>query len=165
MKLIFYVALILASKSVYAQAVTEDFDSADKTEIALGSYKITIPGGWIHKSETKSDQRVTTTIYHPNGSGTLQFMSLSASPNVITQEVLRNTTNVDSSINLNWQVWGDFNGYQYAYTENRTDYLNWWLANQEEILIFSYSSESLDESDKNMINGIVNSITAANRGH
>ena len=130
--------------------------------VSLGSFNITIPGEWLHETEAKSDQRVITTIYNPNGIGTLQFMSLNTAPKVVTQEILRNMTNVDSSITLNWQLWGDFSGYQYDYTENGTNYQQWWLANQEEILFFVYSSDSVDESERKVINGIVTSITAVN---
>ena len=162
MKLILYIVLILGSQSIYAQAVPEYFGSTGEKEITLGSYNIAIPEEWIHKTEIKSDQGVITTIYHPDGIGTLQFMSLSTSPKVVTQEILRNMTNVDSSITLNWQLWGDFSGYQYVYSENGTNYLQWWLANQEEILIFVYSSDSLDESERKVINEIVTSIAAVN---
>jgi len=129
--------------------------------ISLGSFNIAIPGGWRHRKEAESDQRVTTIIYHPDGVGTLKFMSLTA-PKVVTREILRNMTNVDSSITLNWQMWGDFSGYQYDYTEDGAFYLQWWLTNQEEILFFVYSSDSQDDSERKVINGIVTSITAVN---
>ena len=140
---------------------TEPPGTIDKV-ISLGSYNIAIPGGWLHRTEAESDQRLITTIYHPDGVGSLKFMSLTTAPKVVTREILRNMTNVDSSITLDWQMWGEFSGYQYDYTEDGTFYWQWWLTNQEEILFFVYSSDSQYDSERKVINGIVASITAVN---
>jgi len=162
MKLILYIALTLVSQSNYAQTAPENFGSAGENIISLGSYNIAIPGEWVHNTEAKSNQRVITTIHRPDGAGTLKFMLMNTAPKVVTQEILRNMTNVDSSISLNWQKWGDYNGYQYDYTENGMNYHQWWLANQEDILLFVYSGNSLDESERDVINRIVTSVTAVN---
>ena len=162
MKQFLYIALIFVSQSIYAQTAPENFGSADEKVISLGSYNIVIPGEWFYKTEAKSGQRVITTIYHPDGIGTLQFMSLFTAPKVVTQEILRNMTNVDSSKSLNWQKWGDFSGYQYDYSEDGTIYWQWWLTNLEEILFFVYNTDSQDDSERNVINSIVTSITAVN---
>ena len=60
-------------------------------------------------------------------------------PQVVTREALRNMTNVDSSIRLNWQMWGHFNGCQYDYSEDGKFYRQWWLTSQEELL-FLYTA-------------------------
>ena len=95
----------------------------------------------------------------------MRFKSLTA-PQALTRETLRNVTNVDSSIVLNWQTWGDFSGYQYAYAENGTFYRQWWLTNQEELLFLVYSTDSEDDSEREVISGIVDSLTSIGReGH
>ena len=126
--------------------------------ISLGSFEMAIPGGWRHRTEAESDQGLTS-IYHPEGAGTLKLKSLTL-PQVVTREVLRSMANVDSSITLSWQMWGDFNGYQYDYSEDGTFYRQWWLTSQEELLFFVYSSDSQDDSEREVINGIVASLTA-----
>jgi hypothetical protein len=68
--------------------------------------------------------------------------------------------NVDSSMTLDWQMWGGFSGRQYAYTEGGTFYRQWWLARQEELLFVVYSSDSQDDSETEVINGIVDSLAA-----
>ena len=120
----------------------------DKTRlISLGSFEVALPSGWHHRTEGDSQQGLRTSIYQPDGAGTLRFKSLTA-PQALTRETLRNVTNVDSSIVLNWQTWGDFSGYQYAYAENGTFYRQWWLTNQEELLFLVYSTDSEDDSEK-----------------
>jgi len=161
MKLILNVAFILVSQNLYAQATPDDFGSTGDSVISLGSYNIEIPEGWLHREETKSDQRVITTIYFPDGVGTLKLMSLTAHK-MVTREILRNMTNVDSSITLNWERWGDFKGYQYDYTDGGKFYGQWWLTNQETILIFVYSSDSQVNSERDVINKIVASTTSIN---
>ena len=83
-------------------------------------------------------------------------------PQVISQKILRNMTNVDASISLDWQIWGDLNGYKYDYTENGKFYRQWWLMNQNELLFFVYSSDSQDESEKTITNGIIESLSIVN---
>ena len=153
MKLILSIvlSLILYSSNVLA--------GETKLLISLGSVSVTIPGEWRHRVETQLNQEVITIIHHPDGAGTLKFKSLSA-PKVVTREVLRNMTNVDSSIALDWQKWGDFSGYQYDYTESGVFYRQWWLVKQEEILLFVYSSDSQDDTERNVIDGIMTSLTA-----
>jgi hypothetical protein len=162
MKLFLNFALFLLSQNIYAQATPNNHGSAGDNIFSIGSYNITIPEEWLYKTETRSDQRTITTIYHPDGIGTLQFMSLNTAPKVVTQEFLRNMTNVDSSISLNWQMWGDFNGYQYDYSENEKIYRQWWLANKEEMIFIVYSTDTQDDFESNVINRIVTSITAVN---
>ena len=127
--------------------------------ISLGSFEIAIPSGWRHRREAESDQGMMTSVDHPNGSGTLKFKSLTA-PRVVPRETLRNMTNVDSSIALDWRRWGDFSGYQYAYIEDGTFYRQWWLTRQEELLFVVYSGESQDDSETEVINEIVASLTS-----
>ena len=127
--------------------------------ISLGSYNVAIPGGWRHRTEVESNQRVITSIYHPNGIGTLKF-TLLTSPIVVTREILRNMTNVDLSITLTWQDWGDYSGYQYNYFESGVFYKQWWLVNGGAILFITYSCDpELKDIETEEINTMINSIT------
>ena len=63
---------------------------------------------------------------------------------------------------LNWQMWGDFRGYQHDYVEDSTFYRLWWLTNQEELLFLAYRSDRQDDSRREAIDGIVNSISRVN---
>ena len=77
---------------------------ADKARLtSLGSFEMAIPGGWRHSTEAELGQGVMTSIDHPEGTGTLKFKSLTL-PQVVTRKILRNMTNVDSSITLDWQM-------------------------------------------------------------
>jgi hypothetical protein len=92
----------------------------------------------------------------------LKLLSYNA-PVVVDDDKLRNMTNVDASIPLTWQKWGDYSGYQYDYLESGSFYRQWWLVNERTIIFVTYQSvlESKD-SDKGEIDGIVRSIRANN---
>ena len=164
MKLILNIVLIFVSQCIYAQATSEHIAFVSDRVISLGSYNIVIPGDWLQRTEPTSNQQTVTTIYHPEGTGSLKFMSMITASKEVTQEVLRNMTNVDASISLNWHKWGDFSGYQYDYTENGSNYRQWWLTNPEQILFIVYSNDSQDEDEpeRKVINRIVSSITEVN---
>ena len=149
------------SQNLYPQVPPQYSDPEVDRVISLGSFNVTIPGGWFLKTETDSNQRVVTVINNSRGIGILKFMSLTI-PQVISQKILRNMTNVDASISLDWQIWGDLNGYKYDYTENGKFYRQWWLMNQNELLFFVYSSDSQDESEKTITNGIIESLSIVN---
>jgi hypothetical protein len=161
MKLFLQITLLLISQTLSAQNVTQHSGTENYSVISLGSYNITLPVGWLHRTETDSSQRAMTTIYHLDSTGTLKFKSLTL-PQVVTQKNLRNMTNVDSSISLNWQKWGDFYGYNYDYNENGKIYRQWWLSNQEELLFFVYSNDSRNNFEKEIMTNIVMSISANN---
>ena len=127
-------------------------------------FRIEVEEGWAHSLETKSDAQnedgEPVTIYHPNGTGTLKMQSYAA-PDSVDKEILRNLTNIDSSIPLAWQNWGDYSGYQYDYSEGDSFYRQWWIVNDRTIIFIVYDSntESGDfEIDE--INKVVHSITA-----
>jgi hypothetical protein len=163
MKIIFQIALLLSVQCIYAQTPSNQHVPGDGKVISLGSSSVTIPAEWMHQVEVGSNNMAVTTIYHPGKPGSLKFKSL-VLPKIVTQEVLRNMTNVSTSITLSWQQWGDFGGYQYDYTEGGKFYRQWWLTNQDEILLFVYSNDQQNESDREVINNIILSITANNQG-
>ena len=80
-------------------------------------------------------------IYPTDGLAVLKMTSI-AIPNTVSRERLRNFTNVDSSINLEWQRWGDFSGYQYSYVEQNSFFMQWWLSAEGTIVLVTYENSS-----------------------
>jgi len=85
--------------------------------IALGSFEIAIPEGWQYETKTQPNMQVVTQIFHPDKEGVLQIGSIISLPGIPTQNRMRLLTNLDSSVDLTWQKWGELSGYQYDYTE------------------------------------------------
>ena len=155
-----------SSKFTYRIGV-KDFDKGHldikvvrdrNTSTQLGSFEISMPSGWRHSS-SYSGQGETTRVFRSGGKGTLRLRSLPGLP-MVSKEILRNLTNVDSSILLDWQSWGDLSGYHYEYIESGTLYRQWWLTNQQMLLFIVYSSESQDYSEVEVTNRMVNSVRA-----
>lgn len=160
MKAILFIAVALILQSEYVQAHPIS-GSGESNTISLGSFEITIPAGWRHKT-SDSNQGVFTSIYHPDGIGTLKLKSLTV-PQAVTQEMLRNLTNVESSIALAWQNWGDYLGYQHSYSERGSYYRTWWLTNERTIIFITYECDpELKDIETEEIAEIVRSITVNN---
>jgi hypothetical protein len=93
------------------------------------------------------------------GDGVLKIHSFSA-PIDVSENRLRNLTNVDLSTPLTLRDWGEFSGYQYDYAERGSFFRQWWLVNQRTIMFIVYESRvALDDAVSDEIDGIVNSIT------
>jgi hypothetical protein len=126
------------------------------------SFQILVEDGWVHSLERgpqpHSEAGELIRIRHPDRNGILTIQPYSA-PDVISKEILRNMTNVDSSIRLTWQNWGDYSGYQYDYSEGGSFYKQWWLVNERTIIFIVYDSNT-ESSDVEIdeINKIVNSV-------
>ena len=148
MKLIPFTVLILLGFALYA----ENIDNL----ITVGAAEFVIPEGWYHEKEMNAG-RLTVNVYHPDSPGVLKLSSMKI-PSPTTGERLRNLTNVDLSLDLEWQTWGDYSGYQYDYSEKGKSFRQWWLMNEEEILFLVYKSDDRDGADDKVINGIVSSI-------
>jgi len=151
MKILLVIAIFGLTMSSYAET------------LAVPSFRIEVEDGWVHSIERgpqgNPEWGDLISIYHPNGNGILKIQSYNA-PDLVSEEILRNMTNVASSTPLIWQNWGDYSGYQYDYLERGSFYRQWWLAIERTIIFFVYESntESKDiEIDE--INEIVNSIT------
>ena len=71
---------------------------------------------------------------------------------------MRLLTNLDSSVDLTWQIWGELSGYQYDYTEAGKFYRQWWLTHHNKIIFVVYSSKVKDESLRNVIDEMVRSL-------
>ena len=73
---------------------------------------------------------------------------------------MRNLTNLDPSVPLSRQNWGDYSGYQYSYSERGSYYRQWWLANGRTMVFITYRCdfESRD-IETEAIDEIVRSLT------
>ena len=96
-------------------------------------------------------------VSHPDRQGVLKLSSLKI-PAPTTMERLRNLTNVDSSVDLDWESWGDYSGYQYDYSERGKSFRQWWLMKEEEILFVVYKSGIRDDPKNEVIDTIVGSL-------
>ena len=150
-------------KTLFAIAIVGITTISNAETLSFPSFRIEVADDWVHSLESapqaQNELGELINIYHPNGNGILKIQSYSA-PDFVSQEALRNMTNVDTSTTLNWQNWGDYSGFQYDYSERGSFYRQWWIANERAIIFIVYDSitESKDiEIDE--INKIVNSIT------
>lgn len=136
--------------------------SLNAETLSFPSFQIEIPDGWEHSIESgrSDDSRSVISLRHPNGVGILQVGSYDALA-IVSEARLRNMTNLEASIPLTWQDWGDYSGYQHSYTERGVFYRQWWLTNEGTIILITYQCvpESRDIETEE-INKIVNSITA-----
>ncbi len=151
MKISIAIALLVISTTSYAAT------------LSFLSFRITVGDDWIHSTENRvnadNDWGDLITFYHPDGFGVLKIQSYAA-PKLVSEEILRNMTNVDSSIPLRWQDWGDYSGYQYDYLERGSFYRQWWLSNARTTIFITYQSDIASRGlEIDRINRIVNSIT------
>jgi hypothetical protein len=157
MKPILLVTLAWILNCGYVQAEFHGSTLESKV-IALGSFEIAIPAGWLYKTVTKINMQVVTQIFHPDKDGVFEVGSIISLPGKPAQDRMRLLTNVDSSIDLTWQKWGELRGYQYEYAEAGKFYRQWWLTNQNMIMAVVYSSKVKDDSVRNVIDDMVNSL-------
>ena len=150
-------------KNIAAIIISAMATGLNAETLSFPSFRIEVEDGWVYSIErgpqAHQDWGDLISIYHPNGVGILKVGSYSA-PDFVSQEILRNMTNVDFSKPLTWQNWGDYSGYQYKYLERGLFYRQWWLVNERTIIFITYNCdpESKDiETDE--IDKIVNSIT------
>jgi len=149
---------ILLAIAVFGITATSNAET-----LSFPSFRIEVEDGWVHNTErglqAQHEMGGLVDIYHPNGKGILKMQSYSA-PDFVSKEHLRNLTNVDWSMPLIWQNWGDYSGYQYNYSERGSFYRQWWLANDRTIIFIVFDSNTeLEEIEIDEIDKIVNSIT------
>ncbi len=126
--------------------------------LELTTFRIDIKDGWMY--EIDSGDRKQIDIFHSDRNSTLKLMTINA-PALVTADTLRNMTNVDLSAPLTWQQWGDYAGYQYDYAEGDSFFRQWWLARDAEVLLVVYTSNAIsDDVEIDVINRMVNSISA-----
>ena len=136
---------------------------ANSESLILSSFRIQVENSWTKSLEKtpqiNNESGELISISHPDGNGILRMQTYNA-PNLVTRETLRNMTNVDRSTPLSWQDWGDYSGYQHAYTEGDSFYRQWWLVNQRTIVFVVYEAQDQPiDSEIEEINKIVNSMT------
>jgi len=153
-------------KTLFAIAIVGIAANANAETLSFPAFRIEVEDGWAHnveeEAEANNEFEQLIRIYHPNGKGTLKIQSYCA-PEVVSRQVLRNMTNVDSSTKLDWQNWGGYSGFLYEYTERASIYRQWWLANERTLVFIVYDSiAESSEIEIEEINKVVNSI-AVNR--
>jgi hypothetical protein len=117
-------------------------------------FSIDVPSTWDFEIDADSDMEFLS-IYHPGSIGVLKITSYEA-PYSISQERLRNLTNVKSSTVL---AWGEFSGYQYSESEHGSFFKQWWLESDRTILLIRYESSDIELPDEvETIEEILNSI-------
>jgi len=126
----------------------------------FGFARINLPSGWLFGVESLRNryQEDVVTARHPDGTGLLQVQSL-VLPEPIGQDVLRNMTNVDLSVTLPFDNWGDYSGYQYDYVERGAYFRQWWLADGQTLVLITYQSlVELSNSDIQEVDEVVRSL-------
>ncbi len=129
-------------KTLLAIAIFGMTTSLNAETLSFSSFRIEIQDGWEHNIENRpdDDSRSVISLRHPNGVGVLKMGSYDG-PAVVSEDILRNMTNLESSIPLTWQNWGDYSGYQYDYLERGSFYRQWWLANERTIIFITYQCD------------------------
>jgi hypothetical protein len=70
-------------------------------------------------------------------------------------------TNLDSSVPLTLQRWGEYLGYQHDYVEGDSFFRQWWLANGQAMIFVTYSCRADQTGVENTaIDTLVDSLTA-----
>ena len=148
-------------KYILAIIISAITTSLNAETLSFPSFQIEIQDGWEHSIENKSDddRKSIISLRHPNGVGILKMQSYDANA-VVSKDILRNLTNLESSIPLAWQNWGDYSGYQYSYIENDLYYRQWWLTNGRTIVFAVYQCDPESKGiETELIDKIVRSIS------
>ncbi|HIG39576.1 MAG: hypothetical protein ABGY96_21565 [bacterium] len=165
MKSFFHVVLILYAGCVSAKgirqidaAVPGDSSSQVKSELSFhGEFTVDLPQGWQRSTERQLNGQEVVNISHPEQDGILQIISMQI-PGKPSQNQIRNMTNVDLSVDLSWQQWGDLSGYQYDYSRAGKFYRQWWLTQQNNILLVVFSSDMKNEQLRSLVDDMVSSL-------
>lgn len=119
--------------------------SAHADILSRAAFRIELEDGWEHRVEVLSEADHgwgdLIRIHYPNGPGVLSMRSY-AGPAVVGPDALRNLTNLPLATPLTLQRWGKFEGYQYEYVEAVSFYRQWWLANENTLLVITYRCDA-----------------------
>jgi hypothetical protein len=131
--------------------------------VSVDAFKIEIEDGWVHLIEpapaSDPNRGESIRIHHPNGPGVLDIGSY-ASHGPVQPEVLRNLTNVPLTTPLTLQRWGDFSVYQHDYVEGTSFLRQWWLANDNVVILVTYKCEvEMRELETDVIDAMVRSLS------
>ena len=129
-------------KYIIAIVISLMMTSLNAETLSFPSFQIEIQDGWEHTIETGPGDNwgSVVSLSHPNGVGGLKILPYDAP--AVSQDRLRNLTNVELSVLLTWQNRGDYSGYQYDYLERGSFYRQWWLTNERTILFITYQCDS-----------------------
>ena len=150
------------NRSLLALAIFGVATSSLAETLYLPSFRVEVTDHWAYSIQTSSHAHDgwgdLVVVEYPNGTGMLKLRAFAA-PELVSQTVLRELTNVDFSQPLAWQNWGDYSGYQFDYQEKDSFYRQWWLAHESTIIFVTYDSSSEPRDiEIDEINEIVNSI-------
>jgi len=142
--------------------ITASPGSAVAATLSFQRFTVEIPDGWNHMVDELGSNNegfgAKVRIYRPGESGELTIVSYH-SPVIADEWVLRNFTNVDPSVQLDLEEWGDFAGYRYTYSEHGSHFRQWWLSNRTTILILVYESALEATPDEiQVVDGMVASM-------
>ena len=147
-------------KYILAIVISVMTTSLNAETLSFPSFQIEIQDGWEHTIETGPGDNWGSVISlsHPNGVGSLKILPFDA-PAVVSEDILRNLTNVEFSVLLTWKNWGDYSGYQYDYLERGSFYRQWWLTSDGTIIFITYQSDPESKDiETEEIDNIVRSI-------
>lgn len=152
MKYVLAVILISLAPCLYSETLSQP------------SFQIEVDDGWVYsigrESQSRDGPENLISIRNPKRTGVLRIQSLRV-PDAVNHEMLRELTNVDFSVQLDWERWGDYSGYRYSYFEGGTYFRQWWLSHERTIVFFVFSSTvEPEQAEKDKIDRIVRSITA-----
>lgn len=128
--------------------------------LSFPSFQLEIQDGWERSIDNRpvDDLLSMITLRRPNGVGVLKIGFHDALA-VVGEDALRNLTNLDFSIPLTWQSWGDYSGYQYDYSERGSFFRQWWLTNEGTVIFVTYQGDpESKEFETEEIDNIVRSI-------
>ena len=128
--------------------------------LSFPSFQLEIQDGWERSIDNRpvGDLLSMITLRRPDGVGVLKIGFHDALA-IVSEDALRNLTNLDFSIPLTWQSWGDYSGYQYDYSESGSFFRQWWLTNEGTIIFVTYQGDPESKDiETEEIDNIVRSI-------
>ena len=92
--------------------------SLNAETLSFPSFRIDIQDDWEYRIENRpgDDRGSVIGLRSHEGVGVLKMQAYEA-PAVVSEDILRNMTNLDSSTALSSQKWGEYSGYQYDYAK------------------------------------------------
>lgn len=143
--------------AIIISAMTADLSAET---LSFPSFQMEIQDGWERSIDNRpvDDLLSMITLRRPDGVGVLKIGFHDALA-VVSEDALRNLTNLDFSIPLTWQSWGDYSGYQYDYSERDSFFRQWWLTNEGTIIFVTYQCDPESKDiETEEIDNIVRSI-------
>ncbi len=147
----FILAIIISTMTANLNAETLSFPS----------FQIEMQDSWERSIENRpvDDLLSMISLRRPNGVGVLKIGFYDALA-VVSEDALRRLTNLESSISLTWQNWGDYSGFQYDYLERGSFYRQWWLASGGTVILITYQCDPESKDiETEEVDNIVQSIT------